>query len=167
LTKAVVSEALNKGLFVDTISYSHYCGTTIVMLRSYLHNYLQQFFLFVYSIFVGTGRAGYNLPRLAVLTAPKLFNRGGGFTYSHFYYWFGYLGVVVFSFIMGVMIKRVYKNNDRLSKVLQLTVSAFAMRWYVYYPIAFFRSALLIPAVLYFACDIYDKLSSSQGINIK
>lgn len=148
----VFKEVLDRGLFVNTISYSFYGGTQILRYGTYTANNISHFFSYLESLFLGGG-SGVTLTVIA--NANGFVNKGGGMSHVYFYYWFGYLGTIIFGIIMSKIINYAYTHKGKIAYILQLTILIFLFRWFLYYPITFFRTALIIPAVLYVLCELF------------
>lgn len=145
-------ELLNKGFNVNTISFSHYAGVQIVGSASGIPHY--KFGLdFIGSIFTGKAMV------LSDYASSLGFrNSGGGFSASSFYFWSGLLGVVIIGLLTGFLISRFFGRPSMMSYVISLCIIGYLIRWYVYFPSALFRSAIFIPIVEVFFCQLVDHL---------
>ena len=156
-----INEIINRGLNINTISYSSYAGTQIVRLSeatSYAEK-SKHFVKYTFSYIVG----GKNEEALDYLARKNnLINAGGGMTHSYFYFWGGYLFVLIAGILFGIIINKIYSSSSRICYYLQILIIAFAIRWLVYYPIAFFRTTLFIPLVAYTICFIADNMCRKQ-----
>lgn len=85
------------------------------------------------------------------------FNRGGGMSATYFYFWGGYIGTIIAAIVMGKIIKYVFSKDSYLCNILKLTITVYTIRWFVYYPIAFFRTALFITILCYTIFEIIKK----------
>lgn len=77
----------------------------------------------------------------------------GGFIQGYFYYWFGYLGVLMVALYISFfirMINGINKKSYHYTKILAIYVLATIPRWYLYYPTILFRGILLL-TIVYFA----------------
>ena len=155
----VLKEVLDRGLFVNTISYSFYGGTQILRYGLYTANNISHFFSYLSSLFLG---GGSDVTLTVIANASGFVNKGGGMSHVYFYYWFGYLGTIVFGLIITKIINYAYNHETKIAYILQLTILIFLFRWFLYYPITFFRTALIIPGVLYILCELF-----SNGIQNK
>lgn len=151
-----VQLAINRGLFVNTISYSFYGGTQVIRYGNCLSlsERLCHLFNYLSSFFTG-GSSKYSLTVLA--NSAGFINKGGGMSHTYFYFWGGYIGTIVFAIIIGRMIHYIFNKSTPISKILQITITVFAIRWFVYYPTAFFRTAILVPIFCYFVLIIYNR----------
>lgn len=147
----------NAGFYSNTVSYSFYAGTAITLFAEYVRNTAGYFIDLILATFLGNGKIGVNLANIAKSANPVFFNRGGGFTSTYFYFYFGYIGVVTAGLTIGAVVRSLSVKDSLLCNLLTTTLMCFFIRWYVYYPIALTRTALLIPAVIYVAYRILSK----------
>ena len=143
------TKVLKTGIHVNTISYSYYGGTQVINYAAVAMNKLQHLGDYLFSFIAGKS-SQFNLTVLA--TNAGFANKGGGFSASYFYFWGGYLGTIIGSFIMGRIIHKIFNKKTKLSNLLAILIIAFSLRYIMYYPVAFFRTALIIPIILYFVC---------------
>ena len=153
---------ISRGLNVNTISYSSYAGTQIVRYSMYNNNGFAHFIDFIFSIILGSS-GKKSLTKMA--TSSGFYNAGGGMSSSYFYYWGGYLYTIIFAVIFGLIIKNVFKKDSELCNILKITITVFSIRWLIYYPIAFFRTAIFVPMVLYFVIKIYNNIFNKKVSN--
>ena len=156
-TSANMKEIFNRGLFVNTISYSFYGGTQAMRYGLVLpfHDKIQHMFNYLLSIIVGnSGR--FNLTSIA--RQNGFLNKGGGMSSTYFYFWGGFIGTIIFAFIVGKIIKYVFSHDTKLTNIFKVTITVFTIRWFVYYPIAFFRTALFIPFVCYYLFNLFNNM---------
>lgn len=150
---------LFSGYFVfDTATYAYYASATHVAAShsATIENRIQSAFEFIKSIF-GVS----NSPMREVtsfVSREYYFNMGGGFIPTHFYFWFGWTGVILIATILVLIINNLPKKTSSYSKLLLYTVIITAPRWYLYSPSQLFRGALFIVSILY--------IFSCLGINI-
>ena len=152
MTDDFIRTLLSRGLAVNTISYSHYAGTQIIR-ASDSHIHIGHLIEFIFRIFIG---GGSRVSLSSVAEEAGFFNRGGGFTASYFYYWLGFPGVLLGGMLFGYMLNRIFSIHEDIIIELPICVICYAIRWYVYSPISFFRSAILIPLFLYWLCNFYQ-----------
>ena len=69
---------------------------------------------------------------------------------------------IIISFVIGRIINYVFNNDNSCNSILKITITIYVIRWWVYYPIALFRTALLIPLVCFAFCKIFEKLTMSK-----
>jgi hypothetical protein len=129
---------------------------------------------FIGSVVFGSAGAkifNYN-PEISVVSklAQKYhWNVGGGVSFTWFYFWLGYPGVIAISSLMMVYIRRFSSSNNDLSKLILLSIIITTPRWYLYSPLAFFRGPFIFMPLIYFSCWIVDKIirvnSGTKEIN--
>ena len=83
-----ISEVIERGLFVNTISYSFYAGTQIIRYSMISENKLMHLVDYTIALFTG-GSAKISLSDLA--NSAGFINKGGGISHTYFYYWGGYV----------------------------------------------------------------------------
>ena len=156
---SIIKEVLDRGLFVNTISYSFYGGTQVIRYGMNSTFQFEHFLNYMSSIFTG-GSSEYTLTVIA--NAAGYINKGGGMSHVYFYYWGGYIGTVIFGIIMGKIIRYIYNSDTEITNILKITIAIFLIRWYVYYPVAFFRTAILVPAICYVLCNLFKKIIKNR-----
>lgn len=85
-------------------------------------------------------------------------NYGGGYLYSYFYFWLGWIGVVGISCYVGYILRNINRTRktDYYNILLILVVSTLP-RWYLYIPTFLFRGLLLFNILYIFMYLIIDK----------
>lgn len=159
--KSVIKEVSNRAFFVNTISYSHYAGTQIINFRDTTNNNLKHFKDYTISYILG-GTKKHDLAQKSKNNG--FFNRGGGISSTYYYYWFGYIGTIIFAIIMGVIIKKIFSSELEISLILSYVITIFSLRWFLYFPVAFFRTAIIVPLVCYLIVNLFDQMSKKQKI---
>ncbi|MCI8588776.1 MAG: oligosaccharide repeat unit polymerase [Bacilli bacterium] len=149
----VIKEVLDRGLFVNTISYSFYGGTQILRYGFNTVNNISHFFSYLAALFLG---GGSDVTLTVIANANGFVNKGGGMSHIYFYYWFGYLGTIVFGLIIAKIINYACNHQNKIANILQIMIIIFLFRWFLYYPITFFRTAIIIPAILYVLCELFS-----------
>ncbi|MBR3595294.1 hypothetical protein IKL45_03655 [Candidatus Saccharibacteria bacterium] len=152
---STLQETLSRGLFVNTISYSFYGGTQILRYGLSLSTGQRLTHMLNYaSSFITGGSNKYNLTVMA--DAAGFLNKGGGLSSNYFYFWGGFIGVIIFAIIIGRIINYVFSHNSKLCDIFKITLTIFSIRWFVYYPTAFFRTALFVPLVGYYISKFFS-----------
>ena len=151
-----LKEVINRGLFVNTISYAFYGGTQIIRYGlAFPERITSHFFQYITSFITG----GSNQNSLTVLADSNGFaNSGGGMTHTYFYYWGGYIATIIGAILIGRIIHYIFNKDNEYTKILRVTVTIFLIRWFLYYPIAFFRTAIIIPIVCCFICRMFTQV---------
>ena len=155
-----ISQAFSNGLTSNTISYSYYTGTTIIALKNEVNlSYGAYFIRFLQSLFLGGSVENSNL---ALISKNYYYHLGGGIMPMYFYGYFGIIGVVTGSAIVGFLIRFISKKDTNISKLLIITITIYAYRWYVYGPTAFFRSAIIVPVFVIIIAFLLNVLLSQE-----
>lgn len=153
--KLLIDGMRSRRLFVNTISYSFYGGTQIIRFSSVDENKLLHFINYIKAIIFGGSRKS----TLTVIASNAgFYNKGGGFTSSYFYYWGGYIATFIGAIIMGKLIKLIFNHQGKLYDILKLSITIFSIRWIVYYPVAFFRTAVFVPIICYMVISVGDRI---------
>lgn len=165
---SILANTVDRGLYSDTVSYSYYSGITITALHHKDMDAPLYFFSYVKSLFLGTGSSEYSsLSSYARSHYTDLFNRGGGFFFTSFYAWFGYIGIALSAYVLGLIIRKVYSRDGVYAQIYQILIIVFSFRWYLYSPTVFFRSVFVVATVAYGICLIFDHISRSNISNKK
>lgn len=152
----ILTEVLERGLFVNTISYSFYGGTQIVRYGAeYGTHIITHFFSYFASFILGNSNQ-YNLTSLA--NSYGFINKGGGMSHIYFYYWFGFVGTILGAFLVGKIINYVFNREKKYCNILKITITIFLIRWFIYYPVALFRTAIIVPLFCYSIFEIFNAL---------
>lgn len=81
-----------------------------------------------------------------------LANIGGGWYMSHFYFWFGWIGVIggslLLVFIVNHIMRAIKCRKKDLYMLQLITILSTLPRWYLYTPLSFYRGIILV-TVLY------------------
>ena len=156
---------MERGMYSDTVSYSYYTSITISALHHYEEKPIKLFPKYLKSFFIG-GR-GDAIASLSVYAREKymdLFNRDGGLYHSPFYAFGGYKGVIIGAIVLGCCIRYFYSKYSNNLIIVQMLITAFTIRWYLYNPLSLYRSAILIPIIFLTLCDFYVKLTQKKKI---
>lgn len=154
-----IAEFLKKGIlffFSDTAAQSFYTGTLIVATRTLIKNPIAYLWRFIVSIFVG-GRASISKGSILTDITSEIFRTPGGGIYpSYFYFWGGFLGVIIGAIIIGYVIRIAYTNQTSYFTLLKYLITVICLRWYLYAPLPLFRTCLLVFSTLFFLCFVFD-----------
>ena len=121
---------------------------------------LNDFSSFITSIFLG-GSVEHAM--LSQVVYPSYWNMGGGYFPFHFYYYFGYVGVISASILLGTVLRLLANLNDRKKQyfgahiVTVCWIVCTVFRWYQYYPFVLIRGTI-ITAVAYAIAYLFDLL---------
>jgi hypothetical protein len=165
----IFSGSFNSGfysLFSDTASASYYTGVAITASRELVDKTpYYYFFRFLNGLFFGSSSA-FSYDSNITTVASNFYNFGGGGIYpSYFYFFGGFVGVIIGSLLLGMVIRRVYSINKPIYSLLQYYMTVMAFRWYLYTPFTFFRTTLLIFFVVYAVTYIFDLTMNKTSKN--
>lgn len=153
---SIVENIFEQRFVLDTAYNSYYSTITHIVARERTE-FIEQVANFC-GFFLDL--IGINLDNYLYLTnyvrSLGIANIGGGWYASHFFFWFGWFGVIVGSMILVYITKTIMskKNNlfNDLSQLQLITILSTFPRWYMYTPLSFFKGILLI-TILYILCE--------------
>lgn len=146
----LVKNLLDNRFVFDTATYSYYAsGTHVASVTSGKATSsirLMSFIEFAKSIVFG---GGDNLGNVTRFVNDNFFrNIGGGIMPTHFYFWFGWAGVIISAMSIVILVNKMMKKNSDFT-ILSLTIVAItAPRWFLYNPLLLYR-AQFIMGILY------------------
>ncbi|GLX67374.1 hypothetical protein [Paenibacillus glycanilyticus] len=159
----IITNAQERGLYSDTVSYSYYTGITVTALHYIDHESLTYFLGYLKSLFLGTNSSEYgSLANYVSDNYGRLFNRGGGLFFTSFYAWFGYIGIISGAVLLGCIIRMVFSKSGKISNLYQILIVAFSVRWYLYNPTVLFRSVFVIATLVIILCLIFDTVIKKE-----
>lgn len=79
-----------------------------------------------------------------------MINCGGGFPTGYFYYYFEYWGILLISFYIAFILKRIFIKDTMFIKLFRIYVISTIPRWYLYEPTPLIRGAFLF--VIFYIC---------------
>lgn len=93
---------------------------------------------------------------------------GGGVMPAQYYFWGGFIGVILLSALVCAVIRKVRRGIDRTNNPL-LVLAFFCMcitvpRWYLYNPLLFFRPALFFLPIIWVMMKIYHAIVYRGGL---
>lgn len=147
------------GLFVNTLTYSHYTGTQIINFSSVENSRIIYILKYATTTLLGNSDS-VNLSYLA--RTAGFVNQGGGFSHTYFYYIGGYIGTITISIIIARVINKIFNSSSEFSNILKITVIIYSLRWFIYYPFTLTRTALFIPCFIYFVISKLNILSRKK-----
>lgn len=141
----------------DTVSMSYYTSVVVEITHNEVATPWKYFFDFVLGLFLG---GGFRNADVNTFVLNYHFHRYGGFFYSWFYFWFGITGVILGAVMVGIILKKAFTRKGNYFEMLKLMIIIFSFRWYLYSPLVFFRSILIVFSVVYGICYWFDNVSS-------
>lgn len=152
ISNDIISEVLNRLLYVDSIVYSYYTGVQITRAIDSIHNKFEHFIEWSISLFLGNSG---KLSISELIIKNGFHNTGGGLSSSYFYFWGDLIGVIIGGGFIGFLLGKIFSSNKSYCPVLQVVILAFSLRWYSYFPNVFFRTCIIVPFVLYYIMKIF------------
>lgn len=143
----------------DTVSQSYYTGITIVKSHYLVNSTESYFFDFLGGIFLG---GGFRNADVGAVSFEYLLNKGGGFYFSWFYFWFGIVGVIVGAIVLGYIIRSLFSSQNNYIKLYRICLIVMTFRWYLYTPFVLYRSVIFILSVLLIISIIVDTLTTKK-----
>lgn len=91
-------------------------------------------------------------------------NQGGGLLPSHFYFWFGWSGVVFIAVLLVALLNGFPRARSRFGLMLLVVLVLTVPRWYLYSPLSLFRP-LFLCVCLYMLAWAGKRLLSVRGVS--
>lgn len=160
---------IKENLFVfDTPVYAYFASATHVTAveGDYVSTQirLESFFNFFKSIFLGGSDNSGNVTRYVSENVMR--NIGGGIFPTHFYFWFGWAGVILSVLILVFTFNYLAKKNSDFSNLLAVICFITIPRWFLYNPLNLFRM-IFLSLVVYYIYVFANKLTSKQEVLLK
>ncbi|BBC61474.1 hypothetical protein QQG09_04645 [Melissococcus plutonius] len=159
---------LKNQLFVfDTPVYAYYASATHVATINYTNISLSERFQsaanFICSIFLGSEENSGNITKY--VNDHYYINVGGGIFPTHFYFWFGWLGVILSALIVVGILKITLKTNNTLTMLISISIITTIPRWFLYTPLSLFRNIFLI-SIFYCLFILGYKFTTQTSIRL-
>lgn len=154
---------LKRGFYSDTVSYSYYAGITLTTAHN-IDNTHEYFVEYIKSWIIGKNSEYRNLTDF-VRDKYNLYNLGGGLYTSHFYFGWGFIGVVLGSILLALILRIVYSSNRSVIVLYQILIAVMSIRWYLYSPTSLYRSIFIISSLLIGITIIFNKISNLKYKN--
>lgn len=158
----IFSKMQSTGLFINTLTYSHYAGTQIIEYSLLESNRLLYILNYILTTFLGNSDK-VNLSYIA--RTAGFVNQGGGFSHTYFYYIGGYIGTVIISTALSRIINKIFNSERDISNVLKVTIIIYTLRWFIYYPFTLTRTAIFVPCFIYFVTNKLNVLVRKKQCN--
>jgi len=157
---------VNNYLVFDTPIYAYYASATHIAAAEIagVDIKLNSFLEFIKAIIVGSKNISGDVTKFVRIN--YFLNFGGGLLPSHFYFWMGWLGVIVISIIITYIFNKLTYLKSDYQKIIFASIVCTAPRWYLYSPLVLFRGSLFITTVLYFIFCAIDTITS-KALNRK
>lgn len=159
----LISNTLDRGFSVDTITFAYYGGITITALFDLIPGFGKNIFQYLFTFIIGSNDSEFaNLAVFARENFRILFNRGGSFFPAYFYAFLGNTGVIFSAAIFGLIIRKIFSKYSGVNVYYQILIITFAMRWYIYNPINLFRVVLVMFTVVLIISRMIEQITSKQ-----
>jgi hypothetical protein len=168
----VISILANRLFILDTAIMAYEASITQLNALIYIDPGTRwlSFITFVAYVFGGSSVYSlFNLPENLneVSGIGRLYhwNLGGGLIASWFYFWFGYLGLIIMSSALFKTLKHLLAAKKELWGIILLAVTMTVPRWYLYSPLSFIRGPFVFVPLLFIFLRLID-LTSAKSPNI-
>jgi len=154
----ILKSLISTYLVSDTATFAYYASATHIAASEVIETQLKLKSLleFLKSIL---GFSKSELSNVTIFVSKNyFFNLGGGLLPTYFYFWLGWIGVLIISFIVVLLLNRLFSAKKDLGKLLLYAVVISAPRWYLYSPTTLFRSSLYLVVIFWGLSWIGDRL---------
>lgn len=153
----------NQMAFVTNQTEVFYSTTSVLTLQSQGHLgigvQIETFLAFILNFIVPTGLL-WNGSRVIDHVWQFAEIGGGGFCFGYFYFWFGYVGVILLALYFGKLFNARFKNSNIFILFLIFTIS-LTPRWFAYEPTNHLIRLPLMLVILYvFILNFFKKSNS-------
>lgn len=155
----LIVNLLDRGLYVDTITWSYYTSVTIAALNDYVEDSWRFIFGNVLYYITGIATQYSGMSNFARDNFTNLYNMGGGIYPSYFYGMLGFKGVILGSIILGFIIVSIFNSKSSYAGIYRLLLVSLSFRWYLYSISTLFRGILVLATVMLFLCEFIRNLS--------
>jgi hypothetical protein len=157
---------ISKVFVFDTATFAYYASATHIAAAQTI-NYstrLSSLWSFLTSIFIGSRTSAVTADVTAYARELGFKNYGGGLIPTHFYFWMGWIGVVLIGIIVVYLLNTLKFEENTFHKIILISIIMNVPRWYLYSPNQLFRGALFVTAVLYISYKMLQKLTSKTKV---
>lgn len=148
----------NRKFTLDTSVAAYWAGQTfiasrnVIPLKDRIDNFIQ--YNTKYSLL---GKRSHYI-QVYELSRKYYVHYNGGFITSYYYFWLGYVGVVLIALYISFFIRIInsIRKNDDLKKIISIYFIATMPRWYLYYPTPLIRGSLILLVLYFFTLKIFD-----------
>jgi hypothetical protein len=155
---SVLSGLLENGFVFDTVVYAYYSSATHLASLDYVSwterlNAFADLVVYLISGYESNGR--FNLT--SWVSSNYFANVGGGVLPSHFYFYFGIIGVIGSGLILRVVLFKLASSSLGFSRFALIIIVMMSPRWYLYTPVSLVRP-LIFFSLIYFSIAIYKRM---------
>lgn len=165
----IIPKLINGYFVFDTPVYAYYASATHVAATEIaeFNVRLSSFIEFIKSIVLGSNNVISNVTGYVSINYYQ--NIGGGIIPTHFYFWLGWLGVIVISIIFVLIFNRLAFPKSDFQKMFFIMVILTVPRWYLYSPLGLFRGSIFFLIILFVSFlslnVITQKIAGKKHIN--
>jgi hypothetical protein len=154
----IMNELINRKFVFDTPVGAYYASATHIFASSYfdLEFKFSSFGDFIKQVFLGGSNGSGNLTLFISQNLSR--SMGGGVMPSHFFFWFGWIGVFIIAVII-VRLLNIHLNNE-YKKYFSIIFVCTVTNWYLYTPLVLFREAVLAVFMAYILSKIINQITS-------
>lgn len=161
--KEIAEKTIDRGIYLDTVSYCYYAGMTVCALHDYEENKLHMIGEFIKATIEGSSRNEYaEISDYVTKHYPFIRNKGGGMYSSLFYCWGGYMGVILGNLVVGIIILFLFNAKNSMAQMQGILFIVYTFRWYIYNVFNIFRTILVVFSALYVLCRVFDMIVSRK-----
>jgi hypothetical protein len=163
---------LKKNMFVlDTVTYAYGAGITQLYAADFIsvEDRVISFYNYCINVILGSS---YNFSEIlnkeTITNIPATasnyhINYGGSVFPIYFYFWFGWLGVIISGILTSKYIAFFSKQKSELGSLIFLAIIVTVPRWYLYSPLALFRGPLVLLPLLFFLLKFIEHVFSIRN----
>jgi len=161
---SVLQVLIGRKFVFDTPVGAYYASATHVYASSIMDFSfkIRSFIDFVLQIIFGGSSTGIGTLS-AYISRNLTGNMGGGILPTHFFFWFGWLGVVLIASIITLLLN--LSLNNEYKKYLSLVFTCSITNWYLYTPLVLFRMDIFAVTVIYFMTVFVSQVFSKNQIS--
>lgn len=167
--KFIVEKFEERRLALDTSVSAYFSGISMIdVSNKYSNKFRLNNALEYFTKYTILG-ANANYQTLDLLVREYQVNYGGGLPTCYFYFWFGWIGVIIISIYVGILFRVVKNATDTkantYTKMLAIFIVATVPRWYLYVPTMLFRGIIIFSIVYAIIHFITMKLVYKEKVN--
>lgn len=146
---------LKDSLFVDATGvYAYGSSVTHIAGREYfsVSDKIKSLLGFIVNVFINSSSDLAKMGNVTNIVSPIYLNIGGGIIFSHFYFWLGWIGIILSGILTALIQNRLICGRTELANLMLIGFIATMPRWYLYTPLSLFRTVLFFIPIGYFLC---------------
>ncbi|GAA0486522.1 hypothetical protein GCM10008986_09910 [Salinibacillus aidingensis] len=159
----VATNLVNNFFVFNTPVYAYHASATHVAaeLLVTINDKINSFFMFLSHIFLGASNDMGDVTHY--VKEHYFYNHGGGLIPSHFYFWLGWLGVILISVIVVIILNKLGSRNNHYLKIVTVTIIFSVPRWYLYTPLSLVRPVLIVSVLFIIFNIVHHIIKGSVG----